>query len=87
MSEQPSLWWRVNAWHDAFFVARWRSALQREARHQEDVLVAALYLSAFGIDDPAAYHTLPVTAELVDGFHRWHQQQGLDRFPDAGVCC
>jgi hypothetical protein len=87
VSDQPSLWRRINDWHDAYFVARWRSALQREARHQEDVLVAALYLSAFGIDDPAAYHTLPVTAELVDGFHRWHQQQGVDRFPDAGVCC
>jgi hypothetical protein len=85
--EPRSLWRRVNDWHDALFVTKWRSALQREARHQEDVLVAALYLSAFGIDDPAAYHTLPVTAELIDGFHRWHQAQGLDRFPDVGVCC
>jgi hypothetical protein len=74
-------------WHDALFVTKWRSAPQREARTQEDALVAVLYLSAFGIDDPAAYHTLPVTAELIDGFHDWHQRQGLDTFPHAGVCC
>jgi hypothetical protein len=81
-------WWRrVLDWHDALFVTKWRSALQREARSQEDALVAVLYLSAFGIDDPAAYHTLPVTAELIDGFHDWHQRQGLDTFPHAGVCC
>lgn len=81
-------WWRqVLAWHDALFVTKWRSALQREARQQQDALVATLYLTAFGIDDPAAYHTLPVTAEYVDRFHTWHQHQGLDRFPDPGVCC
>jgi hypothetical protein len=82
-----SRWSRIVRWHDALFVAKWRSALQREARRQEDALVAVLYLSAFGIDDPAGYHTLPVTAELVDRFHRWHQEQGYDRFPDPGVCC
>ncbi len=81
------LWRRILAWHDALFVTKWRSALQREAQQQEDTLVAILYLSAFGIDDPAAYHTLPVTAEYVDRFHTWHQRQGLDRFPDPGVCC
>jgi hypothetical protein len=81
-------WWqRFVAWHDALFVTKWRSALQREARQQQDVLVATLYLSAFGIDDPAAYHTLPVTAAYIDRFHTWHQAQGLDRFPDPGVCC
>lgn len=80
-------WSRIRAWHEALFVTKWRSALQHEARQQEDALVALLYLSAFGIDDPAGYHTLPVTAELVDRFHTWHQSQGLDRFPDSGVCC
>lgn len=80
-------WRRLVAWHEAVFVSRWRSALEREARRQEDALVAALFLSSFGIDDPAGYFTLPVTPELVESFHRWHQAQGIDRFPDAGVCC
>jgi hypothetical protein len=80
-------WRRLEGWHDALFVAKWRSALQREARRQEDAFVAVLYLSAFGIDDPSGFVTLELTPELVDSFHRWHQQQGLDRFPDVGVCC
>ena len=80
-------WRRIVAGHDALFVARWRSALQREARRQEDVFVAVLFLSAFGIDDPSGFATLELTPELVESFHRWHQTQGLDRFPDVGVCC
>lgn len=80
-------WRRVVEWHDQLFVAKWRSALQREARRQEDAFLAMLYLSAFGIDDPAGYFTLPVTPELVESFHQWHRSQGIDRFPDAGVCC
>jgi hypothetical protein len=80
-------WQRLVGWHDQLFVAKWRSGLQREARRQEDAFLAMLYLSAFGIDDPASYFTLPVTPELVESFHRWHQSQGVDRFPDAGVCC
>jgi hypothetical protein len=80
-------WARLIAGHDALFVARWRSALQREARRQEDAFVAVLFLSAFGIDDPSGFATLELTPELVTSFHRWHQAQGLDRFPDVGVCC
>lgn len=78
---------RFARWHDQLFVAKWRSALQREARAQEDVFVGLLLLRAYGIDDPAALHTLELTPELVESFHRWHQQQGIERFPDGGVCC
>ena len=76
----------VERLHTELFITKYRSALQREARLQEDAFLATLYLTAFGIDDPSAYHTLPVTGELVQGFHAWHQRQGLDQFPDFGVC-
>jgi hypothetical protein len=82
-----SAWRRVESWHDELFVTKWRSALQREAGRQEEAFVAILYLSAFGIDDPSGFATLELTPELVDSFHRWHRQQGLDRFPATGVCC
>jgi len=81
------LWGRIDRLHTELFITKYRSALQREARLQEDAFLATLYLTAFGIDDPSAYHTLPVTGELVQGFHDWHQRQGLDQFPDFGVCC
>ena len=77
----------VERLHTELFITKYRSALQREARLQEDAFLATLYLTAFGIDDPAAYHTLPITGELVQGFHDWHQRQGVEQFPDFGVCC
>jgi hypothetical protein len=77
----------VERLHTELFITKYRSALQREARLQEDAFLATLYLTAFGIDDPSAYHTLPVTGELVQGFHAWHQRQGVEQFPDFGVCC
>jgi hypothetical protein len=77
----------VERLHTELFITKYRSALQREARLQEDAFLATLYLTAFGIDDPSAYHTLPVTGELVQGFHTWHQRQGMDEFPELGVCC
>jgi hypothetical protein len=87
VSRLRDAWRRIDRLHNELFITKYRSALQREARVQEDAFLAMLYLSAFGIDDPAAYHTLPITGELVDGFHAWHVRQGLDRFPDFGVCC
>ncbi len=82
-----SVYRTVERLHTELFITKYRSALQREARIQEDAFLATLYLTAFGIDDPSTYHTLPITGELVQGFHAWHQRQGLDQFPDFGVCC
>ena len=87
MSRFAEAWRRFDRLHNELFITKYRSALQREARVQQDAFLATLYLTAFGIDDPSAYHTLPVTGELVQGFHDWHVRQGVDRFPDFGVCC
>jgi hypothetical protein len=78
---------RLLRWYEQTLDTRWRSALQREARRQEDAFVAVLFLAAFGVDDPAGLATLELTPELVESFHRFHQQQGLDRFPEPGFCC
>jgi hypothetical protein len=80
-------WRRLVAGHDTLFVSKWRGALRREAQRQDDAFVAVLFLSAFGIEDPAGFATIELTPVLVERFHRWHQAQGLDRFPDVGVCC
>jgi hypothetical protein len=81
------LWRRAEAFYDGISTSRYRSALRREVARQEDAFVAVLYLSAFGIDDPAGFATLELAPEAVHAFHRWHQRQGLDRFPEVGVCC
>lgn len=80
-------WRRIVALHDAYFVGRWRAGLRGEVARQEDAWVALLFLEAFGIESPAAYHTLELRPELVEAFHRWHQREGVDRLSEAGICC
>jgi hypothetical protein len=77
----------VADYHDAVTLARWRGGLRRAHRDEEDRFLAVLLLAAYGVDDPAAFETLELTPRLIEDFHRWHQREGLDRFPDAGVCC
>lgn len=77
----------IESFLDQFWLSKWRSALQREARRQEDVLMALLFLEGVGIENPAGYQTLDMVPELIESFHRWHREQGIDRFPDVGVCC
>jgi hypothetical protein len=80
-------WRRLERFHDAVFVARWRGSLRRAAREEEDRFLAVLLLGAYGIEDPAAYETLELTPHLVQAFHELHRREGLDRFPVHGVCC
>lgn len=77
----------VAAWHEAVFVARWGGSLRRAARQEEDRFLAVLLLASYGIDDPAGYDTLELTPHLVQAFHELHQREGIDRFPEHGVCC
>ena len=39
-----SLWQRINAFHDELFVAPWRAGIARQARKEEEILVALLFL-------------------------------------------
>jgi uncharacterized protein YciW len=78
---------RALAFHDELFMAPWRAGVQREARRQEDLLVALVFCEALGVENPAAYHTLELYPELVAAYHDWHRRQGLEHAPHPGVCC
>lgn len=78
---------RAERFHHELFVAKWRSGLEREARRQEELLLALVYLEALGIESPASATTLELYPELLASFHRWHRHAGLDTFPSPGVCC
>jgi hypothetical protein len=80
-------WRRATDLHDALFMAPWRAGVRREARRQEDLLVALVFCEALGVENPAAYHTLELYPELVAAYHDWHRRQGLDQAPQPGVCC
>lgn len=81
------LWRRIDAWHDAFFVQRWRAGVARERRSREDELVAVLFLESVGIENPATYYALEVYPELLESLHRWHRERGVDRFGSGVGCC
>lgn len=78
---------RLEELHREFFVAPWRSGLQREATRQQDLLLAMVFLEALGIENPAGYYTLDLYPEFVASFHEWHRRMGMETFGDAGVCC
>ena len=85
--DAASLWQRINAFHDELFVAPWRAGIARQARKEEEILVALLFLEALGIPGPADYYALELYPNLIEAFHRWHQRMGMETFPEAGVCC
>lgn len=81
------LWRRISTFHDELFMAPWRAGVRREARRQEDLLVALMFCEGFGVENPAAYHTLELYPEMIAAYHDWHRRQGLDNAPHPGVCC
>ncbi|MDT0302742.1 cory-CC-star protein [Streptomonospora wellingtoniae] len=82
-----SAWRRIEAFHQEWFDARWRYALRREARTQQDTLRAMLLLQTLGVEDPAGYETLDLIPYMVADLHEWHQRMGRETFGDSGVCC
>ncbi len=77
----------MSAYHDELFLVPWRAGVAREARREEDVLVALLFLEALGVQGPADYFALELYPDLIEAFHDWHQRMGMETFPEAGVCC
>lgn len=78
---------RIEAWHDEFFVAKWRAGIRREVSREQDVLLAMLYLEALGVPNPTSYYALELYPQLIESFHQWHRRMGMEKFPDSGICC
>lgn len=86
-SRLVSGWRRIEDWHDALFVQRWRAGVARERRSREDELLAVLFLDSVGVDNPGTYYALECYPELLDSLHRWHRERGVDRLGDGLGCC
>lgn len=80
-------WRRLEDWHDAIFVQRWRTAVARERRSREDELLAVLFLDSVGVDNPGTYYALELYPEMLESLHRWHRERGVDRFGAGAGCC
>ena len=72
----------------AFYETPYRSALARDARDEEDLLMLFVFGEAMGIPNPVSYHTLELQPLLLERFHEWHRRMGLERSPfDQLRCC
>lgn len=78
---------RAAAHYEEVFAVPYRSALEREARRQRDLMVTLLFLEALGVDNPASDVTVELYPELVEAYHDWHRREGWERAPEPGVCC
>jgi len=73
---------------DAYYAAPYRSAMAREARAHNDVIMTAVFMESLGLPNPAQYYTLEMMPLLVTDFHDWHRRMGMDRSPfDHIRCC
>lgn len=79
-------WRRVEAVHDAVFVARWRTDLRREARREEEELLGVLLLEAMGAQSPVSYYALEVYPWLLTRTHQLHVSRGIDRLSGSACC-
>lgn len=79
-------WRRLEAAHDALFVAPWRRDLAREARRQEEELLSLLLLEAMGAQSPVSYYALEVYPWVLTKTHQLHRSRGITRL-DSGACC
>ncbi|QBI21783.1 hypothetical protein ER308_20965 [Egibacter rhizosphaerae] len=78
---------RAAGHYEQVYTVRYRSALEREARRQEDLLVTLLFLEALGVENPASPVTAELLPEMIAAYHDWHRREGWERAPDPGVCC
>lgn len=73
--------------YEEFFFSRYRSAVAREGRDQEDLFLLLAFSDLLGIPNPVNYYTLELLPYLLEEFHAWHLRQGYERSPFDGVSC
>lgn len=78
----------ISRFLDAYYAAPYRSAIAREARAQNDVVMTVVFMESLGLPNPAQYYTLEMMPLLVMDFHDWHRRMGMETSPfDHIRCC
>ncbi len=85
------LWRRLRAglgafadFYDEVFFARWRGAVARQRKEQEDLFLLLCFSDLLGIPNPVNYYTLELLPAMLERFHEWHRRQGMERSPLEG---
>ncbi|QTP59438.1 DNA helicase [Billgrantia antri] len=86
---------RLRAWlsqarfaAEEFYSARYRGAIARARRDEDDLFMLLVFSEMMGVPNPAAYYTLELQPLLLERFHEWHRRMGMERSPlDHFRCC
>jgi len=86
---------RQRSWLDQvrFFLeeaysSRYRGAIARARRDEDDLFMLLVFAEMMGVPNPAAYYTLELQPLLLERFHDWHRRMGMDHSPlDHFRCC
>ncbi|MFN3614278.1 MAG: cory-CC-star protein [Rubrimonas sp.] len=71
-----------------FYFGRYRAAIARARRDEEDLFMLLVFSEMMGVPNPAAYHTMELQPLLLERFHDWHRRMGMERSPlDHFRCC
>ena len=70
--------------YDEVFFARWRGAVARQKKEQEDLFLLLCFSDLLGIPNPVNYYTLELLPVMLERFHEWHLRQGMETSPLEG---
>lgn len=71
-----------------FYYGRYRSAIARAKREEDDLFMLLVFAEMMGMPNPASWYTLELQPILLERFHDWHIRMGMDRSPlDHFRCC
>jgi hypothetical protein len=79
---------RVGRFAEDFYFGRYRSAIARARRDEDDLFMLLVFSEMMGVPNPAAYHAMELQPLLLERFHDWHRRMGIVRSPlDHFRCC
>jgi hypothetical protein len=73
---------------EEFYFGRYRSAIARARRDEDDLFMLLVFSEMMGVPNPATYYTLELQPLLLERFHEWHRRMGMERSPlEHFRCC
>ena len=79
---------KVGFFMEEAYSARYRGAIARARRDEDDLFMLLVFAEMMGLPNPASYYTLELQPLLMERFHDWHRRQGMAHSPlDHFRCC
>lgn len=68
-------------------VSRYERDLRQQTAELNDLFLLLCFMEAMGLPNPATLYLLEVYPYLLEHFHRWHKQMGIEHSPLANLPC